>query len=183
MTMYDFKEDGDRRNRDKFLVSEKTGMKTIGVETVGEKGHTNRAMKSADQHAKRKCGENKIPSCPYPLFHFKRNKSVIVERCLRRAGLNEPVTEIEMSPNTLKRQLVCSRLYDRLCTMKNFKTCPNGRDGNCMRSDMYSSFGKKKHYYTIKKDMNSIEDDESEPVRCCQLHHRSTMRGRIASLA
>ncbi|VDM62607.1 unnamed protein product [Angiostrongylus costaricensis] len=51
---------------------------------------------------------------------------------LRKSGLENYVTIIDIPPNTLRRQLVRNRLYDRLCSSENCMICPNGRDGDCM---------------------------------------------------
>ena len=45
---------------------------------------------------------------------------------------NVPI--IDIPPNTLRRQLVRNRLYDRLCSSESCIICPNGRDGDCMSS-------------------------------------------------
>uniref|UniRef100_A0A0K0DFU6 GIY-YIG domain-containing protein n=1 Tax=Angiostrongylus cantonensis TaxID=6313 RepID=A0A0K0DFU6_ANGCA len=57
-----------------------------------------------------------------------------MKRRLRTADLEEPVTIIEIPPNTLRRQLLRNRLYDRLCETQNCVICPYGRDGDCMSS-------------------------------------------------
>uniref|UniRef100_A0A0K0DIX9 GIY-YIG domain-containing protein n=1 Tax=Angiostrongylus cantonensis TaxID=6313 RepID=A0A0K0DIX9_ANGCA len=57
-----------------------------------------------------------------------------MKRCLRTADLVESVAVIEIPPNTLRRQLLRNRLYDRLFETQNYVICPYGRDGDCMSS-------------------------------------------------
>ena len=75
--------------------------------------------------------ENKVP---FILPFISNEITTAIKRCLRRAGLDNSVRVIEIPPNTLRRQLVRNRLYDRLCETKNCVVCPNGRDGDCMIS-------------------------------------------------
>ena len=60
--------------------------------------------------------------------------SIAAKQCLKRAGLEDSVTLIEIPPNTLRQRLVRNRIYDRLCETPNCKVCPYGRDGDCMCS-------------------------------------------------
>ena len=41
---------------------------------------------------------------------------------------------VEIPPSNLKRMLVRSRLYDRLCPTPDCKICPGGSEGDCMIS-------------------------------------------------
>uniref|UniRef100_A0A0K0DBM9 Uncharacterized protein n=1 Tax=Angiostrongylus cantonensis TaxID=6313 RepID=A0A0K0DBM9_ANGCA len=50
------------------------------------------------------------------------------------AGLEESVAIVEIPPDTLHRQLVRNRLYDRLRETENCAICPFGKDEDCMSS-------------------------------------------------
>ncbi|KAJ1364336.1 hypothetical protein KIN20_024417 [Parelaphostrongylus tenuis] len=78
-----------------------------------------------------KSGENKVP---FLLPLISNEISTATKRCLKRAGLDNSVAIVEIPPKALKPQIVHYRQYDRLCETNDCKVCPNGRDGDCMRS-------------------------------------------------
>ena len=61
---------------------------------------------------------------PFNLPFINDEVSVAMKRCLRRAGLEESVSIVEISPNSLRRLLV----RGRLCITENCVICPYGRD-------------------------------------------------------
>ena len=71
---------------------------------------------------------------PFRLPFISNEVSFAIKRCLRNSGLGDFVRIIEIPPNTLRRQLIRNRLYDRLCMTQDCMICPNGRDGDCMTS-------------------------------------------------
>ena len=69
---------------------------------------------------------------PFILPFFSNEISFAIKRALKRAGLEKEVRIIEIPPNSLRRQLIRNRLYDRFCVTQKCIICPNGRDGDCM---------------------------------------------------
>ena len=75
----------------------------------------------------------KIPFCvPF----ISDEVSIAIRRCLRKVGLDNSVSVVEMPPNNLKQLLIRNRLYDRICTTANCVICPNGRGMDCMTSEV-----------------------------------------------
>uniref|UniRef100_A0A0K0D9J2 RNase H domain-containing protein n=1 Tax=Angiostrongylus cantonensis TaxID=6313 RepID=A0A0K0D9J2_ANGCA len=64
---------------------------------------------------------------PFTLPVISDEVSIAIMRCLRRADLKESVAIVETPPDTLRRQLVCNGLCDRLCETQNCVVCPYGR--------------------------------------------------------
>lgn len=54
--------------------------------------------------------------------------------CVRNADLRDVLRFTDIPAITLKRQLVRNSVYDRMYSTLSCIVCPNGEEGDCMRS-------------------------------------------------
>ncbi|KAJ1346568.1 hypothetical protein KIN20_001386 [Parelaphostrongylus tenuis] len=99
-------------------IATSNGYYTVGASQARFKGNS--------MLPNNKSGEYKVP---FLLPFISNEVSIAIECCLKRAGMEDSVALVEIRPETLKRQSVRNRLYDRLCETNDCKVCPNGRDG------------------------------------------------------
>uniref|UniRef100_A0A7I4Y8Y3 Reverse transcriptase domain-containing protein n=1 Tax=Haemonchus contortus TaxID=6289 RepID=A0A7I4Y8Y3_HAECO len=71
---------------------------------------------------------------PFVLPFISDEVSATIRKCLKRSGLENVVTIVNVPPLNLKKRLVRNRLYDRLCTTSNCVVCTAGREGDCNMS-------------------------------------------------
>uniref|UniRef100_A0A7I4Y5W9 Reverse transcriptase domain-containing protein n=1 Tax=Haemonchus contortus TaxID=6289 RepID=A0A7I4Y5W9_HAECO len=56
-----------------------------------------------------------------------------IRSIVRRCGLQDDIRIVEIPPNTLRKLLVRSRLYDTVCDTPDCVVCPHGKVGDCMK--------------------------------------------------
>ncbi|KAJ1361895.1 hypothetical protein KIN20_021267, partial [Parelaphostrongylus tenuis] len=98
---------------------------------------------NADKPKGRVTFADEIISLILTLFELLKKKALFASFY----SFEQSVALIEIPPNTLKRQLVRNRLYDRLCIMKDCKICPNGRDGDCTSDELESVVSDRESLY------------------------------------
>uniref|UniRef100_A0A0K0D2U7 Guanylate cyclase domain-containing protein n=1 Tax=Angiostrongylus cantonensis TaxID=6313 RepID=A0A0K0D2U7_ANGCA len=111
---------------------------------------------------KQRFGQNKVS---FILPFISDEISAAMKRCLRTADLEESVAIIEIQPNTLRRQLVRNRPYDRLCETQNCVICLYGRDGDCMSSATIYMISCGACEYWNKGDESALVRDTKTPTR------------------
>ncbi|XGW13724.1 hypothetical protein V3C99_000216 [Haemonchus contortus] len=92
-------------------------------------GSTRRRYFSTPTVRKRTQSDKATFSLPFISEEVSRSIRSIVRRC----DLQDDIRIVEIPPNTLRKLLVRSRLYDTVCDTPNCVVCPYGKVGDCMK--------------------------------------------------
>lgn len=97
----------------------------------GYKHHVTSSRRSLQEQSSSRAMSGKVP---FKVPFISDDVSTSLRKCVRRAGLENVVTVVEVPPDNLRRQLVRNRPYDRLCVTPGCAVCPHGREGDCTLS-------------------------------------------------
>ncbi|KAK6764997.1 hypothetical protein RB195_025075 [Necator americanus] len=123
--------------RVKSDVQERIDAINLAQRIANSNGHTGNIGRRLDLGAQREYATvvetNKINFC---LPFITNDLSKAMRASMVKCGVEELVRIVEIPPANLKKQLVQNRMYDRFCHTPDCVTCPFGKEGDCMVSDV-----------------------------------------------